>query len=322
MSRWIRHRIGARDHEMRLDRWFRQQFPWVPHSFLHKQLRKRKIRLQLPSCQNPVDDDTKLSSAQAHSILREGATVAIDAHLLRTSLREDSDSSVESLSSATTIVSDQQQRRLLARVVYQDPNFFILDKPHGLAVQDGSGLEHSLAAYFDSFAATFGGEPPRLVHRLDKETSGLLVLARHRLAAARFSTLLQDGQVQKTYDALVALPPQATQSELKTSRSSGIIRSPINGLDACTRWFKNQEEQPPHENELWLRMQPVSGRKHQLRIHCAQVLHAPIVGDLKYGYRSRADRLFLHARRIEFPNPFNAGQSIALERSMNKRYPI
>lgn len=160
------------------------------------------------------------------------------------------------------------------------------------------------------------------MHRLDKETSGLLVLARHRLAAARFSALLQEGQVQKAYDALVALPPQETQSELESTRSSGVIRSPIHGLDACTRWFKNHDDEPPHENELWLRMQPVTGRKHQLRIHCAQVLHAPIVGDSKYGYQPRADRLFLHARRIEFPNPFNVGQSIALERSMNESYPI
>lgn len=130
MSRWIRHRVGARDHEMRLDRWFRQQFPWVPHSLLHKQLRKRKIRLN----QDPMDDAV-LSAAHAHSILREGATVVIDAHLLRTSLREEEEGRDTGFSRSPANVSDQQQRRLIARVVYQDPNYFILDKPHGLAVQ-------------------------------------------------------------------------------------------------------------------------------------------------------------------------------------------
>lgn len=190
--------------------------------------------------------------------------------------------------------------------------------------QEGTGLEHSLVDYLPAIAAAFSGEAgssemesPRLVHRLDKETSGLLVLARHRLAAARFAALLKSGQVRKTYQALVAPSPSnkgeddgggGEAVETRLALWGGEITFPVDGKAASTLVrsvpsSSKDKKHDPHPRGVWLQLSPVTGRKHQLRVHCAQVLHAPIVGDTRYRGQ-RADRLYLHAQRIEFPDPF------------------
>lgn len=142
------------------------------------------------------------------------------------------------------------------------------------------------------------------MHRLDKETSGLLVLARSRLAAARFTALLQNGQVRKTYRALVAAPTplQRQALEAKLALLAGEITSPVDGKSATTLVTLAVGSRPDPRG-VWLELSPVTGRKHQLRVHCAQVLGAPIVGDRKYR-GPHADRLLLHAHRIAFPDPF------------------
>lgn len=192
--------------------------------------------------------------------------------------------------------------------------------------QEGTGLETSLNDYLSALARSFTRSKSgtkadsdtnntlRLVHRLDKETSGLLVLARSRLAAARFTELLQSGQVRKTYQALVAAPPKRKRAfEAQLARFQGEITSPVDGKSATTLvktlttgggtgTNSNTTEDP---RGVWLELSPVTGRKHQLRVHCAQVLHAPIVGDTKYR-GPKAGRLYLHAQRIEFPDPFGS----------------
>lgn len=148
--RWMRHVIARGDHEMRLDRWLRQQFPLVPQSLLQAQLRKRKVRLvapaQLPSVEHsslvpnkpPVTTLLVSVPGKASSVLLEGFTVSIDAHLFQHTLQH-------------AVVSDTKQQQqvarankpkplpmlpeLLQRIMYQDANYFVLDKPHGLAVQ-------------------------------------------------------------------------------------------------------------------------------------------------------------------------------------------
>lgn len=134
----------------------------------------------------------------------------------------------------------------------------------------------------------------------------MLVLARSRLAAARFTELLQSGQVHKTYQALVAVSPARKRAfETHLALFQGEITSPVDGKPATTlvkTLFGKAVEDP---RGVWLELSPVTGRKHQLRVHCAQVLHAPIVGDTKYR-GPKADRLYLHAQRIEFPDPFGS----------------
>ncbi|KAL4129171.1 hypothetical protein PRIC2_005182 [Phytophthora ramorum] len=310
--RWMRHVVRAQDSELRLDRWLRRQFPALPQSFLQTQLRKRRIRLQPPPS---IDAQPRLQAAQAKSLLREGCVVAVDAHLFRSKLQP---VEVKLQKQRQQLTAEEREKlpRLMQRVVHQDEHFVVLNKPHGLAVQDGSALTESLARYLPSMAQWLRGsgggrqqeQELKLVHRLDKETSGVLVLARSRLAAAKFSELLRSGAVHKTYEALVA----SERGDYETlKRFEGMeVKLPVDGKSACTlveRVLRRSNRNEP--TGAWLQLSPRTGRKHQLRVHCAQELGAPIVGDDKYGGHP-ADRLYLHARRIRFPDPFTAGRWI------------
>lgn len=196
-----------------------------------------------------------------------------------------------------------------------------------ILLQEGTGLETSLNDYLPAIARSFtrsardtdtkaDTSAPRLVHRLDKETSGLLVLARSRLAAARFTEMLQSGQVRKTYQALVAVPQARKRAfEAQLALFQGEITSPVVDKPATTLvktmssgGIGTNGKAIEDSRGVWLELSPVTGRKHQLRVHCAQVLHAPIVGDTKYR-GPKADRLYLHAQRIEFPDPFDSDNS-------------
>lgn len=141
------------------------------------------------------------------------------------------------------------------------------------------------------------------MHRLDKRTSGVLVLARSRLAAAKFSALLQHNRVHKTYEALIQ-PDITTEAVLRDLPRE--ITLPVDGKPACTVVQRAARSSSAHRG-VWIELKPVTGRKHQLRVHCAIGLGAPIVGDAKYG-GARGDRLFLHAKRIQFEDPFDSGR--------------
>uniref|UniRef100_K3WIT2 Pseudouridine synthase RsuA/RluA-like domain-containing protein n=1 Tax=Globisporangium ultimum (strain ATCC 200006 / CBS 805.95 / DAOM BR144) TaxID=431595 RepID=K3WIT2_GLOUD len=339
-ARWLRHVIARRDHEMRLDRWLRQQFPRVPQCVLQAQLRKRKIRVQAASesATYPPSSEPPTTPGKANAILREGWAVAIDAHVFQYTLkplqqegRHDDNGAAgreKERSGRGSVTDSAFARELVQRVVYKDANFLVLDKPHGLAVQQGTALEHSLVGYLPALADALSEskrgasntgpevELPRLVHRLDKETSGLLVLARHRLAAAKFSALLQSGQVA-LWEGEITFPVDG--------KAATTLVQPLQSSSNS----KNCSELQQHPRGVWLQLSPVTGRKHQLRVHCAQVLKAPIVGDVKYR-GPRADRLYLHAQRIEFPDPFGPetrgkkqqwrATKIDVQRSMEHRY--
>lgn len=138
-ARWFRRVVLAKDAEMRLDRWLRQQFPSLPQSLVHQQLRKRKIRLErLPSV---ADADAPPERARASSILLPGSVVAIDERLFRGKLMpgdcgpDEAADVVEATEAAAPPPRPQVLRDLIQRVVYQDEHYAILNKPHGLAVQ-------------------------------------------------------------------------------------------------------------------------------------------------------------------------------------------
>ncbi|KAG6941321.1 hypothetical protein JG687_00019732, partial [Phytophthora cactorum] len=140
--RWIRHVVRVQDQELRLDRWLRLQFPALPQSFLQTQLRKRKIRLQAATASN-------LQTARANSLLLEGSVVAIDAHLFGSKLQPlivqhvEQETTIQE-QNLTTTQDKARLQELKRRVVCQDAQFVVLNKPHGLAVQDGSALSESL----------------------------------------------------------------------------------------------------------------------------------------------------------------------------------
>jgi len=192
---------------------------------------------------------------------------------------------------------------MVARVLYRDGLMLVIDKPAGLAVHRGPKGGESLE---DHFGALRFGLPraPSLAHRLDRDTSGCLVLGRHRKALALLGKLFKNGSVGKTYWALVEGSPEADE---------GRIDMPLGRLDETRGWWMKPDPngQPAvttwrvmgrAPGLTWLALEPITGRTHQLRVHCA-AMGWPIVGDAIYGTAPRAGGppLHLHSREIVVP---------------------
>jgi tRNA pseudouridine32 synthase/23S rRNA pseudouridine746 synthase/23S rRNA pseudouridine1911/1915/1917 synthase len=188
---------------------------------------------------------------------------------------------------------------LLARILFRDGLVLVLDKPAGLPVHAGPGGGPNLEALFGQLR--FGlPHPPALAHRLDRDTSGCLVLGRHRKALSRLGRLFSGGQVEKTYWAVVEGTPQAPAGSIelglrKETRKSGwrMVPDP-EGQNAVTEY----RILGAGGGLSWLELHPRTGRTHQIRVHCA-ALGCPVVGDPVYG-RPGAP-LHLHSRAIVLP---------------------
>ncbi|GBD41417.1 Ribosomal large subunit pseudouridine synthase C [bacterium HR39] len=192
---------------------------------------------------------------------------------------------------------------MVERVLYRDGLMLVLDKPAGLPVHPGPGGGITVEDYLD--ALRFGLRTrPHLAHRLDRDTSGCLVLGRHRKALRRLGALFRQGRVEKTYWAVVhGRPPQ----------ESGVIDLPLSKVSRDRRswWMRPDPEGQPavtayrvlaSDGELsWVELRPRTGRTHQLRVHLAAI-GCPIVGDPVYGRpEDRGTPTMLHARAVEIP---------------------
>jgi tRNA pseudouridine32 synthase/23S rRNA pseudouridine746 synthase len=231
--------------------------------------------------------------------------------------------------------------QMVSRLLYRDGLMLVIDKPAGLAVHRGPNGGESLEDHFD--ALRFGlPRAPALAHRLDRDTSGCLVLGRHRKALAQLGKLFKNGAIDKTYWAVVEGAPDADEGEialplgrLDVTRGWWMKHDP-QGQPAVTRWkvmgrhspppcgeglgvgvgrsgtpidasrnLTTPTPAPPHKGEgkiTWLALEPLTGRTHQLRVHCAE-MGWPILGDAIYGTapRSGGPGLQLHAREIVVP---------------------
>ncbi len=237
---------------------------------------------------------------------------------------------------------------MLARLIYRDGLMLVIDKPAGLAVHRGPKGGEALDAYFD--ALRFGlPRQPALAHRLDRDTSGCLVLGRHRKALALLGKLFKQGKVGKTYWAVVEGGPAADQGRIdmalaKRDAARGWwMKADPHGLPSVTTWKvlgrfsprpcgegsgvgvtvddpADSGNHPPPQpsptrgqgalsargeafrNLTWLALEPLTGRTHQLRVHCSE-MGFPIVGDDIYGRAPRQGGvpLHLHARAVTVP---------------------
>jgi tRNA pseudouridine32 synthase/23S rRNA pseudouridine746 synthase len=192
---------------------------------------------------------------------------------------------------------------MVARLIYRDGLMLVIDKPAGFAVHRGPKGGESLEDYFG--ALRFGlPRAPALAHRLDRDTSGCLVLGRHRKALALLGRLFKAGKVGKTYWAVVEGGPEAEE---------GRIDLPLGRRDETRGWWMKPDPkgQPAvtvwkvlgrGAGLAWLALEPLTGRTHQLRVHCAE-MGWPIVGDAIYGTtpRSGGPVLHLHSREIVVP---------------------
>ena len=265
--------VAAADDGVRLDRWFARHYPQVGRNSLFRLLRTGQIRVD----GKRAAADTRLAAGQSLRVPPQARAAAAPS------------------------VPEAAALELRARVLFLDDDIVAIDKPPGLAVQGGTGQRGHVDGLSD--ALRFDADArPRLVHRLDKETSGVLVLARHAAAARRIAGLFRRGAVAKTYWAIVAGAPRpasgSVESALGKTGAQRIAETP-DGRPATTRYATLDRA---GRRAAWLELQPLTGRTHQLRVHCAG-LGAPILGDRKYGgARDGARRLHLHARRLELPD--------------------
>jgi tRNA pseudouridine32 synthase / 23S rRNA pseudouridine746 synthase len=197
---------------------------------------------------------------------------------------------------------------MLTRLLYRDGLMLVVDKPAGLPVHRGpQGGDRGGEAFEDYFGAVRFGLPraPALAHRLDRDTSGCLVLGRHRKALALLGKLFKNGKVGKTYWAAVEGGPDADEGRIdialsKRDESRGWwMKADPHGLPSSTTWTVMGRDDSGH---TWLALEPLTGRTHQLRVHCAE-MGFPIVGDSVYGNAQRDDGppLHLHAREVTVP---------------------
>ena len=192
------------------------------------------------------------------------------------------------------------------RILYRDALMLVINKPAGIAVHEAHPNAKSRGNHMEQFFPhlQFGlPNPPMLAHRLDKDTSGCLVLGRHRKALDDLSKLFREGKMDKTYWAIVAGGPE---------ENDGFIDMPLGKMDRSRGWWMKPDPQglPAQtgwrvmgrgDGFTWLELTPQTGRTHQLRVHC-QAMGWPILGDPIYGDgRETGEMLHLHARAITVP---------------------
>lgn len=280
---------------MRLDRWFKVHFPGLGFGHLQKLLRSGQVRVD----GGRVKSDTRVEPGQ---------TVRVPP--LDTDRKEG-----EGLSpSAVRAGSDAEVLRKM--LLHEDDKVFVFNKPAGLAVQGGSGVTRHVDGMLEALRNK-KGEKPRLVHRLDRDTSGVLVVARTRLAAMKLAEAFRGRDAHKTYWALVKGVPKKPEDKISTwlvkeptpdGDRVRVARHGETGADHAISHYRVVEQAA--RTLTWLEMEPYTGRTHQLRVHAAFIGN-PIIGDAKYFEADTnwdfpggvQNRLHLHARRIVIPHP-------------------
>ncbi|WP_421723936.1 RluA family pseudouridine synthase [Bauldia sp.] len=296
--------VTADEADMRLDRWFRTHFPGLSFGRLQKLIRSGQVRVD----GGRVKTSTRLAPGQAVRVPPLAAATESDDRGGET--KRDVGALRPRKGGAT---SDADALR--AMLLYEDDDVFVFNKPAGLAVQGGSGVTRHIDGMLTALTDQ-KGQKPRLVHRLDRDTSGVLVVARTRLAAQRLAAAFRRRTTRKIYWALVKDVPKPHQGRISTWLAKGEgpagerMRVAKHGSDEASHAVSLYSVVDQAGQKLaWLTMRPVTGRTHQLRAHAAHIGH-PIVGDPKYFDNQdwqlpggMQNKLHLHARRIVVPHP-------------------
>ncbi|NBB82701.1 MAG: RluA family pseudouridine synthase [Alphaproteobacteria bacterium] len=295
----VDHRtVAGGEAEMRLDRWFRQHFPALGHGRLEKLLRTGQIRV-----------DGK--RAKASQRLEAGQTVRVPPL---------GDLAAPKPPPARPAVDAAEAAKLKKLVLYRDDAVIALNKPPGMAVQGGAKTGRHLDALLD--ALRFDAEErPRLVHRLDRDTSGVLLLARSAAAARALTAAFKAKTTVKEYWALVVGVPKPAEGRIdlalmKAATGKAFVPDDDTDEDAKKAVTFYRVVEQAAKRAAWLALWPQTGRTHQLRVHAAAI-GTPILGDGKYGGRDAflpgaevAAQLHLHARRLTVAHPTHPRQVI------------
>ncbi len=285
--------VSSGEDGMRLDRWFKTHHPDIPHSRLEKLLRTGQVRVD----GGRVKASTRLEAGQIVRVPPLPASAPI----------------------APKHALSKADRDFLASItLYEDDDLMVLNKPSGIAVQGGTKTAHHL----DRLLEGLGDGPEtraRLVHRLDRDTSGVLIVAKRRAVAAKLGREFQTRTVRKIYWAIVKGVPKPPQGKVEAA----LVKAAGPEGDRVRKARPGEQERAQSavtyyavvdragQAVSFVSLKPVTGRQHQLRAHMAIIGH-PILGDDKYhGDQDMPEgidnRLHLHARRISFPHPSGEG---------------
>ena len=312
--------VEAEEAGMRLDRWFKRRFPGLALSHLAKIARKGEVRV----------DGKRVETATR---VEEGQSVRVPPLTIETPAAGQRPAAP---------VNPEDAEAIRRMVLFEDKHVMVLNKPYGLAVQGGSGTRHHIDGMLASLADDKGNRPV-LVHRLDRDTSGVLLIAKNRKIAAELGEIFRSRKAQKIYWALVEGVPKPTQGRISLYLAKGPGMGDDRGPRASARQrpdakraqadrekmrvAKHGEDDAQHSLTYyatvdkiapkcaWLSMKPLTGRTHQLRAHAEAIGH-PIFGDPKYGKEDHRRRDAMHvmpenldrklhllARRLVLPHP-------------------
>lgn len=280
--------VAAGEDGSRLDRWFKRRWPHLNHIQIQKLTRSGQIRVD----GGRAKPDTKLAA---------GAQVRVPP--LPTA---------DETGERRAAVSPRDAAFARSLVLYEDDEVLALNKPSGLAVQGGTKTTHHVDRLLGAWGE--GPERPRLVHRLDRDTSGVLLLGKTPAAAARLAGAFAKRRAQKTYWAIVAGAPKPPEGVIELH----LVKKGVGDRELVVPTDPKDPAGDPAETEYvtvsraahratWMALRPLTGRTHQLRAHMKAIGH-PILGDPKYGDETSAAlseglKLQLHARRLTLPHP-------------------
>ena len=304
--------IGEDETGMRLDRWFRRRYPDLPQTHLNKIVRKGEVRVD----GKRVEISTRLEIGQIVRVppLKFAA---------------------KPVPGERGPVNPADAQAIREMILFEDKDVLVLNKPYGLAVHGGSGTKRHVDGMLEALADK-NGQRPVLVHRLDRDTSGVLLCAKSRKMAADLGAMFRARETRKIYWALVEGVPKPPQGRismfLAKGEGMGDERGVKRGPSDLERMRVAKHGDPEAQHSLtmyatidkvtprlaWLSMRPITGRTHQLRAHCEAIGH-PIIGDPKYNRRPENDparhdplravppglepKLHLMARRLVLPHP-------------------
>lgn len=308
--------VSEDEEGMRLDRWFKRRLPELSLSHLNKIVRTGQVRV----------DGGRVKTATR---LARGQSVRVPPL------------NFEPKAKVAPPVLEKDVRALKDMILYEDRDLFVLNKPYGLAVQGGSGMREHIDGMLASMPNE-RGDRPLLVHRIDRDTSGVLLVAKTRKIAADLGEVFRSKQARKIYWALVEGVPKTPQGRISLylakgegmgdlrTRAPGATNADPHAAIEKMRVAKHGDEDAQHSvtyyaivdkvasRLAWLSMKPITGRTHQLRAHAEAIGH-PIIGDPKYGLKPKNDprrndplravpedverKLHLLARRLILPHP-------------------
>lgn len=281
----------------RLDRWIKRQIPHLGQALLEKLLRQGKIKL----------NDKKIKSSER---VQNGDVITLFLDLETLQEKLETDAPRDPFPKPELLLSADEIAWLESIVIWEDEDFLVLNKPSGLAAQGGTKTHDHVDGYLQAWGK-IKNQRYRLVHRLDRDTSGVFVVAKTLEMATHLTALFKEGNIHKIYWAIVLNHPKPGIGKIKASliKQGGdrekVVVDEKNGKKAITIYRTVKKLISRRGPDMtWLELNPETGRTHQIRVHCTHI-GCPVLGDGKYGGKEATKHtkmMHLHARSIVVTN--------------------